>query len=557
MIQVTCPLCGLRILVPPTVQGRTGVCFGCGGKLLVPETNGQPTLNEVSFAPGDRVADRYVIERIIGQGGMGMVYKAHDELINEDVALKFMNPRMLRTQRGQELFIKEAQIARRLRHENIVAVHDVSTTPEGILYLSMEFLNGAPLRAYLRKQRQIRKLVSVRLAVDLTLQILAALAYAHRFVVHRDLKPENVMLLPGERVKVLDFGLAVAVEDEQESPPPGTKPKHVLGTKVYAAPEQLRHQPIDFRADLYTVGLLLREFLTLHTPIDDPVDVVQLRQDVAPSILRIIERALLTDRDRRFQSAEEFRAALAEAYAESYREVSVGTIQTPAGAQVSTDNMVYFEGGYFLMGCNDVREEAPEFETFVEPFYLDKYPVTVEDYEKFMAATGHREPKFYRHPEFNGPRQPVTGVTWEDARAYAHWLGKELPTEKQWEFAARGRANRKYPWGNLEPDTTRCNFGDYLGMPSVVTMHEAGVTPEGLFDMAGNVHEWTLDAYVPYDPRNGGDNTKATAPRRVARGGSWHSKPSELRTTARKGLFPESQLTTVGFRCALSIPRTP
>ena len=554
MIQVTCAQCGLRILVPPTVQGRRGVCFGCGAHLDVPVRTDAPSPNEVRFAVGDRIADRYVIESELGRGGMGVVYKASDELISEEVALKFMNPRMLRTQRGQSLFIKEAQVARRLRHENIVAVHDVSTTAEGVLYLSMEYIKGASLRSVLRNQRRHRKLLDIRMGVDIVLQILAALEYAHKTVIHRDLKPENVMLLSGERAKVLDFGLALAIEDEPGPASPGPAVSNrVVGTLAYTAPEQRRHLQTDFRADLYTVGLMLQELLTLRTPLDEPISVMEARTDVAPSIIRTLDMALEEDRDRRWQSAREFREALEKAYSGSYRRTSISVFDSDGGIEVSTKNMVYLDGGNFLMGSNETREEAPEFEAYVEPFYIDTYPVTVEEYAAFTQATGYREPKFARNSEFSGERQPVTGVTWEDAQAYAAWVGKRLPAEKQWEFAARGRENRRFPWGHLEPDTTRCNFGDYLAMPSIVTMHEAGATPDGVFDMAGNVYEWTLDGFVAYNPgKNGGDNTGSPSPRRVVRGGSWHSLAGELRTSSRKGLFPETQLTTVGFRCALA-----
>ncbi|MDP7639439.1 MAG: bifunctional serine/threonine-protein kinase/formylglycine-generating enzyme family protein [Candidatus Hydrogenedentes bacterium] len=554
MIQVTCTACGLRIQVPPTVQGREGTCFGCGGKIQVPVESQPSTLNNVAFAAGDKVADRYVVERQIGSGGMGVVYKAQDELIDEEVALKFMNPYTLRTQKGQYLFIKEAQVARRLRHENIVAVHDVSTTPEGVLYLSMEYVNGVSLRDFLQKQRKNRKLIDVRLAIELILQILTALEYAHRTVMHRDLKPENVMLLSGERAKVLDFGLAVAIEDLPSVASESGKSKRVTGTMAYAAPEQRKHLGIDFRADLFAVGLMLHELLTLRTPLDESVTVMDVRQDVAPSITAILGKATREDRVDRWQSAGKFHEALKNAYGESYRPAEAGAVQTADGAEISTKGMVYFGGGCFLMGSNEVREEAPEFEASAAPFYMDKTPVTVEQYKAFLEATNHEEPKSWRDPELNGMRQPITGVTWDDAKAYAAWAGKRLPTERQWEFAARGRENRGYPWGSLAPESTRCNFGDYLGMPSIVNMHESGATPDGLLDMAGNVHEWTLDGYAPYEPANGGDGTQSSSPRRVARGGSWHSPPGELRSTARKGLFPETQLTTVGFRCVLPAP---
>lgn len=555
MIQVECSNCGLSIKVPQTVAGRSGVCFGCGAPLRVPKPSVNDASLDVTYAAGDVVNNRYRIETSIGKGGMGEVFKAHDNLIGEEVALKFMNPRALKTQRGQKLFLKEAQIARRLRHENIVSVHDVSTTAEGLLYISMELLTGVSLREYLRKFRTNKQHLDVRLGIRIVLQILSALEYAHTMVVHRDLKPENVMLLPGERVKVLDFGLAVGVEDESLVQVPSKrkdgKNQRIVGTLAYASPEQRNHQNLDPRSDLYTVGLLLHEVLTLRTPVDEAVNAMEVRNDIAPSIVAIINKAVMEEKERRYQSAAEFHHVLETAYAVSYKQVEVSKVTTKSGQVVNTEKMVYIEGGSFLMGSNDVREEAPEHEAHTEAFYMDKHPVTFEEYAKFIEDTEYPKPKFWDDPELNGPRQPISGVTFSDAVAYAKWAGKKVPTEVQWECAARGRENRKYPWGLLEPDSTRCNFGDYLGMPSIVTMHDTGATPDDLLDMAGNVYEWTLDAFAPYQPK-GPSPAQSGDPRRVVRGGSWHSEVPELSTSYRKGLFPETQLTTVGFRCVIA-----
>lgn len=507
--------------------------------------------------PGDKISDRYEIEEAIGRGGMGVVYRAQDLLINEKVALKFLNPRLLSTQRGQQLFIQEAQVARRLRHENIVAVHDVTATHEGIMYLSMEFIKGQSLRAYLRKHRKNRRFIEVRLAVAVISQLLAALEYAHHMVVHRDVKPENVMLIPGERIKVLDFGLAKAIDEEAVAPEDPQDPNRVVGTLAYAAPEQKARQTIDLRADIFAVGLLFREMLTLRTPLDEPAEVSAVRDDVSPSLLSILAKALRTQKENRWQSAGEFRRNLLHAFDESYRQVSFHYAPGDHEKNVSTEGMVYLEGGSFLMGNNDSAEDPPEFEAYVEPFYMDTSPVTTEQYAVFLEATKRLEPKFWQNAEFNGPKQPVIGVTWADANAYAAWAGKQLPTEAQWEFAARGKENRKYPWGAVEPDPTLCNYGDYLNMPSIITMHEEGDTPEGIHDLAGNVYEWTQDCYLPYVPARRGAPVTTGSPRRVVRGGSWHSNTAELRTSHRKGLFAESQLTTVGFRCVLPIQTVP
>jgi len=507
---------------------------------------------DLAFEQGDRVADRYVIERLVGRGGMGVVYRAHDTLVDEPVALKFMLPQLLSTEKGQKMFIAEAQIARRLRHDNIAAVHDVSWTSDGILYLSMEFLEGRSLRSMLRQQRQDRKLIEIRLVVSYIRQMLAALENAHRLVIHRDIKPENVMLLSNEQLKVLDFGLAKAIFEEIFKVEEPKEPGRVVGTLAYAAPEQRKRQPIDQRADIYAVGLVMRELLTLRTPMDEPAAVEKVRPDASPSLLAVLHRALKEEKEQRWQSAREFRAALDAAFEESYRRVSGVNIIVPSTQRTaSTENMVHFDGGSFLMGSNEFREEAPEAEVKVGAFWMDIFPVTVAEYKRFMEETGAPMPRFWRDPNYNGPNQPVVGVSWEQANAYAAWAGKQLPTEAHWEFAARGRENRKYPWGNLPPDSTLCNFNDFLGMTSMVSMHEDGRTPEGIYDMAGNVNEWTLDYFLPYSKLRAGVNGIPDAPRRTVRGGAFDSKAHELTSTYRRGVFPESQVANVGFRCII------
>ena len=554
MIHVICPNCAIRFLVPETVQGRQGVCFGCGAPVRVPILSKPLDSSDLSLKPGTRLSERYVIAEQIGRGGMGVVYRAQDTLVNEEVALKLMTPKVLQTQKGQRNFIQEAQLARRLRHENIVAVHDLSWTDHGLLYITMEFLKGNSLRALLRKQRHNRRFLEVRLAVSITRQILTALQYAHRMVIHRDLKPENIMVLPGEHVKVLDFGLAKAVHDESAppTPAPSRTPNRITGTWSYAAPEQRNLQKVDLRADLYTLGLIFHELLTLRTPMDDPVQVEHVRKDVSPSLLAVHDRALATEPQDRWPSSTAFRQALTEAFEQSYRAVSAPQFDSDsADAAASTEGMVYLEGGSFLMGCNDIPEEAPEFETRVSAFYMDKYPVTVEQYGQFLEGTGRPEPRHWESAEYCGPKQPVVGVTWEEANAYAAWAGKQLPTEAQWEFAARGRPNNLYPWGRAEPDTTWCNYREYLGMPSIVTMHEEGQTPEGICDLAGNVYEWTRDPFVPYNQKDSPTPDQQATPLCAVRGGCWNSPASDMRCSHRKGVFPESRLPTIGFRCVL------
>lgn len=554
MIEVPCPYCGMTILVPPTVQGRNGVCFGCGRPLQVPRQAATEKPLSLAFEPGQKVSDRYVILEALGKGGMGAVYKAEDTLVREQVALKFMRPELLNTEKGQLLFIREAQIARRLRHENIVAVHDVSWTQDGILFLSMEFVPGQSLRGFLRQYRTERRLIDVRLCVRFVTQMLRALEFAHRSVVHRDIKPENVMLLPGEQIKVLDFGLAKAMQEEYaRADADRSKPRPLIGTLAYAAPEQHCAVDIDARADVYAAGLVFYELLTLRTPLDEQVPVAKARTDVSPSLIEALEKARREDREQRFPNAREFRLAVESAFDSAYRS-EVARIEVTARAEaVSTEGMVFQEGGLFLMGNDSQPVEEPEAEVFVEPFWIDRHPVTNAAYAEYLEATGQPEPKFWLDSMCNGPSQPVVGVSWAEAQAYAEWAGKELPDEMQWEFAARGKENRMFPWGLMPPDTTRCNYQDYMGMPSMINMHEGGATPDGVHDLAGNVYEWTRDAFVPYAAQRARGDAAGSAPRKSVRGGCWNSPPDELRCSARKGLFPETREKTLGFRCVLRV----
>ncbi|MDP7000175.1 MAG: SUMF1/EgtB/PvdO family nonheme iron enzyme, partial [Candidatus Poribacteria bacterium] len=166
---------------------------------------------------------------------------------------------------------------------------------------------------------------------------------------------------------------------------------------------------------------------------------------------------------------------------------------------------------------NHQLKDKPKFETgemvlipgrgriFRQPaFYMDKYEVTNAQYRKFVQATGHRAPRYWDDDDFNQPNQPVVGVSWHDATAYAKWVGKRLPTEKEWEWAARaekewewaargGLKGKKYPWGNQEPSASRANYGNKVGKPTAVGNYPAN--GYGLHDMAGNVWEWCQDWY--------------------------------------------------------------
>jgi iron(II)-dependent oxidoreductase len=194
---------------------------------------------------------------------------------------------------------------------------------------------------------------------------------------------------------------------------------------------------------------------------------------------------------------------------------------------------------------------------YLDAYHIDKYEVTNAEYRRFVDATGRAAPTFWNDARFNGPTQPVIGVTWHDADAYCRWAGKRLPTEAEWEKAARGTDGRKYSWGE-QWDPSRANSTESrLGRTAPLGTYPTGVSSYGAHDMAGNVWEWVADwynkDYYQSSPQRNpkGPNSGTT---RVLRGGSWYSDPFALRAAERNDEPADRRLDRVGVRCARGTP---
>jgi formylglycine-generating enzyme required for sulfatase activity len=232
-------------------------------------------------------------------------------------------------------------------------------------------------------------------------------------------------------------------------------------------------------------------------------------------------------------------------------------------------DMIFVPGGIFIMGSDDGSpSHQPEHIVQVADFYIDRWPVTNAEYKKFVDDTGHPvpnydvswcdtegynwDPKTRMVPEGKADH-PVVLVTWEDAMAYAAWAGKRLPTEAEWERAARGLEGRCYPWGNeFLPGRCNCREGGFTGTSPVGYFSPDGDTPEGVVDMLGNVWEWTNSFFwpYPYDANDGRESRQARG-FRVLRGASWRNDVTVVYCVAR--LDGDFQFfTNVGFRCAVS-----
>ena len=256
--------------------------------------------------------------------------------------------------------------------------------------------------------------------------------------------------------------------------------------------------------------------------------------------------------------------------------------------------MVLIPAGEFQMGSdyNTIGNAAtrPMHVVYLDAFYIDKYEVTVGQYNQFVRATNYRPLPDWVYRYSRTDAHPVIGVSWHDARAYAKWAGKRLPTEAEWEKAARGGLIQKnHSWGDAAVDGTQCNFADKnlriiwdrerksednwadenLDDGYAYTAPIGSYPPNGygLYDMEGNVWEWCFDAYdenfyanSSYENpiaeilvRDGAHNIVAVNKLRVIRGSSWYDGPPSVWIAGRLGQLPEDEVTNIGFRCVKSV----
>src|SRR4249920_1137891 len=277
------------------------------------------------LAPSARLG-AYEIIAPLGVGGMGEVYRARDTRLGREVAIKVLPDALAREPGHLARFEREARSVAALNHPNVVVLFSVEHEA-GVRFLTMEMIEGQNLAGVVTPGG-----LPLKRILDLTIPLADALAAAHeRHIVHRDLKPANIMVTPGGRVKVLDFGLARPASDDPQDVSqittatlPITSEGMAAGTLPYMAPEQLRGEPVDARTDLFALGILLYELATGRRPFrgstaaevtssilrDVPPPLHVVRQDLPSDLGRIIARCLEKDPDRRMQTAKDVRNEL-------------------------------------------------------------------------------------------------------------------------------------------------------------------------------------------------------------------------------------------------------
>ncbi|MBI3926541.1 MAG: SUMF1/EgtB/PvdO family nonheme iron enzyme [Armatimonadetes bacterium] len=493
-----CPECGLE------VSGKTRFCAGCG-----------TTLPDFPLAPGTLLdGERYEIVELLKTGGMGAVYRAVDRRLEKEIALKQLLPGA-DDPYTRERFREEGTWLSRLSHPALPRVTDTFSERD-CLFLVMDLIPGRDLEKLLAD----RGAFGLEEARPIVLQLLEILEFLHTQqppVVYRDLKPSNVILREDGKISLVDFGLARA---------PVGNTATAIGTEGYCPLEQYQGKA-EPRSDLYALAATLYHLLTGRCPT--PLRYEPPGESVSSRVAEFLRKSMALEPAERYPSAAAMRIAL--------MNLDRAVRRGKDGAE-----MVVVPAGVCRMGGTADGDRPPQ-QVDLREFSIDTVPVTNARFRRFVQQTGHRpRGDWARWVQPGLEEHPAVGVSWDDAVAYCRWAGKRLPSEDEWEKAARGEDGGEYPWGN-EWVAENCHFAgsaavgaEFPGGRGTVPCGSCpgGASPYGCLDMAGNVWEWTSSG-------SGG--------LRVLKGGCWSNRdPSALRPASRLELPRDSFDCRRGFR---------
>jgi len=568
--------------------------------------------NEKKLEPledGTIIAEKFMINRFLGQGGFGQVYEAHELALERAVAIKRL---ILIDSIAEEFWKKSIKGLLELGvHPRVLEFysyererHRDGDEYRNEYYLAMEYAPNGNL------EREIeRGYSSHEDAVKRFLEVLDAVEFLHsKRIVHRDIKAGNVLIAADGSLKLGDFDTLRVLDKVSRA-------SSVVGTPRYMAPEVAIGRKYDHRADVYSLGLLLCEMLS-NRRIGEDDDVDSMIEELSEPYRLIVEKATQTSDKDRYQSCAELKAALDDAIgvrkpsaqiaADHTRAVKEEAVEveerkpeiskadrTRAVVERAVDverpiapeaeprlwhpdlEMVTIPAGSFLMGAVPGDEDAyddekPRHEVKISrPFRMMVYPVTQGLYEKVMG----KNPSFFK----GDGRRPVESVSWFDAVKFCnklselagltpcyqiegesvHWdastNGYRLPTEAEWEYAARGGVDGEVRYGDLNDIA----WWDENSGNKTHPVGEKEPNGYGLYDVLGNVWEWCWDWYdEDYYESSPRDNPRgpSSGEYRVLRGGSWwDGSPQVLRSSNRYRDAPDDGYDDVGFRCVVPV----
>lgn len=551
---------------------------------------------------------RYRILSLLGRGGMGEVYLARDEVLERPVAIKTIGTKFQNDQDAQERFLREAKATAKVKHDNVIKIHDVRDS-NGLVYMVMDFVDGQDLSRIAGTD----ELLDWRQVMLWIRDAASGLAAVHESeLIHRDIKPANLMLAKDSgRVIVMDFGLV------RKSDPNLTMTQGLIGTPNYMSPEQRREETLDARTDIYSLGVTTYFLLTKTHPSEatgstllsflslesNRIVVRNVRRDIPRRASKLIAWMMLPNRKRRIASAEKLVSEIDKLLSidESPRWnwnwmwllaglfliVSAGLIFSsfdffgtshPSSTGEWDDDLAlrWCPAGTFTMG-SPVSEpkrgvdEAQAQVTITRGFWIGETEVTQKLWRRVMGTV----PWQGNADVLDDPLCPAVHVSHSGVDSATEFCEKfteseraagrlpqgfifRLPTEAEWEYACRAGSRSAYGFG---PDPARLSehswFEDNAARKGERHAHRVGLKPGnawGVKDMHGNVMEWCSDWNA--QKLTGGDDPQGAAngESRAFRGGSWSNAAEFHRSADRGGLAPHFRSSEFGFRIVLAPP---
>ena len=451
-------------------------------------------------------------------GNLAEVYLARDLRTGFNRVLKVLNTGYGVDSEFMKRFVAEGRAALECSHPNIVTTYEADQT-EGVAYIAMEHLQGETLKLLLERG----KLRTMTERGAIAWQVARGLAYLHRRnIIHRDIKPENVHVDASGHAKIFDFG--VARQKDQQI----TREGQLLGTPLYMSPEQVRGEPVTPAADIYSFGVLMFMMFTGSFPYravsrDDLYaavifylpDLAALEgQGIPPLVVQLITQCLQKQPAARPASFDEIENRLRplappqlvnDAAPALKPKMSVkwplwllaALLLIGAGAAAlwylsrpkPLEPRILTKAGYMVLapaGQALVGRERRSIQ--LGAFYMDRAEVSNESYREFSRATGRDIPAASQELPASFP---AVNVSYDEAAAFCAWAGKRLPTDVEWEKAARGPEGRLYPWGDQpRVDLVNIPYGNEPNELQPVESNLGGASPYGAINMLGNVWEW-------------------------------------------------------------------